>query len=111
MSAIIESVETRRNKANAYITEQERSNNKKLTQLKKQQERASRESSNRGGKTKLREEARTRIILEESDGEQAETDTREQESISNIGVKSKRIVLKRIKRKQGHRDDACTTRF
>jgi len=68
-----------------------------VTHLSKEQERLSRESKNRGGKTELRRNARLKFVLG-STAEEIEEDSEEL-----IAVKPIRVVLKRVRRKVGHR--------
>jgi hypothetical protein len=71
-----------------------------LTHLSKQQERSSRESKNRGGKTELRRNARLKIVL----GNPIELEEPEEvKAKEQITVKPIRVVLKRVRRKVGHR--------
>jgi hypothetical protein len=65
--------------------------------LSKEQERLSRESKNRGGKTELRRNARLKFVLGST--EEGDTD----EDVEQIAVKPIRVVLKRVRRKIGHR--------
>ena len=108
MPSIIESTTMRVTKSNTFHSDQERVMTKKLTQLKKEHERAARESLNRGGKTKLRREARTKNILKVDERIQ---ETEEREEVPLLGVKQHRVVLKRFKRKPGHRGTGSTERY
>jgi hypothetical protein len=73
-----------------------------LTHLSKEQDRTSRESKNRGGKTELRRNARLKLVLGTTD----ENDEEQEEAKEQIAVKPIRVVLKRVRRKVGHRRQA-----
>jgi len=81
--------------------------NQKMRRLEKNQERAAKESTNRGGKTKMRQQARKRFILED----QYEPPVAEEVIISVSGSNTGRVVLQRLKRKPGHRGRGSTARF
>ena len=80
--------------------------NQKMRRLEKNQERAAKESTNRGGKTKMRQQARKRFILEENTDSSASG----AEEVPN-SVKADRVILERFKRKPGHRGRGSTARF
>jgi hypothetical protein len=69
-----------------------------VTRLSKEQERLSRESKNRGGKTELRRNARLKIVLGTTEEPEEVEEAKEQ-----ITIKPVRVVLKRVRRKIGHR--------
>ena len=109
MPVIIDTIQTRFTKSNNYSLNEEKGVNKKVKQLKKQQDRANRESKNNGGKTKNRIEAHRRFILEDENIKESIIDEKEETYVSNLN--DKRVVLRRLKRKPGHRDGSSTTRF
>jgi len=80
--------------------------NQKMRKLEKHQERVAKESTNRGGKTKMRQQARKRFILEENTDSCASG----AEEVPNY-VKADRVILQRLKRKPGHRGRGSTARF
>lgn len=99
MPAIIDSVPIHNNKSNSFRTDADNANRFTVKQLQKEQERLLRESSNHGGKNKRKQSARIASRID-TDEIQAET-----VAVSIIGVANKRVVLKRQKRKPGHRTD------
>jgi len=119
MPAIIDTVPNRVTRSNTYISDEDRVLNKKMKQLKKEQDRAARDSKNRGGKLNLRQQARRNSFLEEKQEEQENKEQEEQTEkyYKNIHKESipvlekKRVLLKRHKRKPGHRDNYSTVRF
>ena len=80
--------------------------NQKMRRLEKNQERAAKESTNRGGKTKMRQQARKRFILEEN----SDSSALGAEEVP-IYVKADRVILQRLKRKPGHRGRGSTARI
>ena len=76
-----------------------RKEEQKLKRLQKEQERLARAPSCRLGKNDKKQTARTNIILDEE---------RIQEASATEKPQQKRVVLRKQKRKQGHRDLATT---
>jgi hypothetical protein len=76
-----------------------RKEGQKLKRLQKEQERLARAPSCRLGKNDKKQTARTNIILDEE---------RIQEATSTENPQQKRVILRKQKRKQGHRDLATT---
>lgn len=116
MPAIIDTLPIRATRSNMYISDQEKVLNKKMKQLKKQQDRAEKDSKNRGSKLNLRQQARRNSILEEYKYPEQEEEEQEKyyEKIVKESIpvsEKKRVLLKRHKRKPGHRDNYSTVRF
>ena len=112
MPAIIKSSNMRVTKSNTFRSDEERVMTKKITHLKKEQDRASRDSTNHGSKTKLREEAKKKIVLEDDSlVESEDSEIKRPDQNKRQGVKTERVILKRLKRKPGHRGTGSTERF
>ena len=101
MPAIIDTVPARNTKSNSFRPDSEKSYDATVKRLMKEQERVMRESKNIGGKNTKKQSARTAIILAETMDKREEEEDEEEKQV--IGQSQPRVVLKRQKRKVGHR--------
>jgi hypothetical protein len=100
MPAIIDTVPARNTKSNSFRPDSEKSYDTTVKRLMKEQERATRESKNIAGKNTKKQAARTAIILADTMDKRED----EQEETHIIGQSKQRVVMKRQKRKVGHRN-------